>query len=272
MDTLFFRFLNLSPVEPVEWTSCFEGETARYLTLPSSEDSSFKFRFVLDAQLFLGLLFVNRPAMVPKTPCFRLASSLRFVTGEPFGSAGFSAILIVLTLDRRFDLVPRFFDSRKFANRSFSTTSKGPWSSLLESPSTGGRGGASVPVGIVCSEMECAGGIESEYGFEGPGTGFPISEDLRSDCPGGKTRAICEADWEGRMDERSEGASPGSGRGLEATGNLGECGGETRIGGETRRDRLVVVAHNGRLSWRPDSPTLSNPPCPSHPKSTRNSP
>ena len=32
------------------------------------------------------------------------------------------------------------------------------------------------------------------------------------------------------MDERSEGASPGSGRDLEVTGNPGECGGETRAG------------------------------------------
>ena len=182
MDALFFRFFNLSPVEPVEWTSCFKGETARYLTLSSSEDSSFKFRSVLGAELFLGLVFVNKPAMVPKTPCFRFTSfSLRFITGEPFGSTGFSAILIVLILDRRFDLVSRFFDSRKFANRSFSTTSKGPWSSLLESSSAEGRGGASVPVGIVCSEMECAGGIESEYGWEGPGTEFPMSEYLRSE-------------------------------------------------------------------------------------------
>lgn len=85
-------------------------------------------------------------------------------------------------------------------------------------------------VGIVCSEMECAGGIASEYGLEGPGTELPISEDLKSDCPGGRIRAICEADWEGRMDESSEVASPGSGRGLDVAENLGECGGETRVG------------------------------------------
>ena len=126
MDVLFFRFFNLSLVKPVGKTSRFEGEMARYLTLPSSEDSFFKFRFVFGTKLFLGLLFVNKPAIVPKTPCFRFVSSLCFTAGEPFGSAGFSAILIVLTLDRRFDLVPRFLDSRKFVNRSFSTISKGP--------------------------------------------------------------------------------------------------------------------------------------------------
>ena len=80
--------------------------------LSSSEDSPFGFRFALEVQLFLGLVFVNRPAMVPKTPCFRLPSlSLYFITGEPFGSTGCSAILIMLISDRRFDLVFRFFGS-----------------------------------------------------------------------------------------------------------------------------------------------------------------
>lgn len=78
----------------------------------------------------------------------------------------------------------------------------------------------------------------SEYGREGPGTGCSISEDLRSGCPGGSTRAICDAEWEGRMDERSEGASPMSGRGLDVTGNLGECGGETRVRVEMGRNRI----------------------------------
>ena len=129
VDALFLlRFFNLSPVEPAECNSCFGGEIARYLTLSSSEDSPFTFRSVLDVQFFFGLLFANKPAMVPKTPCFRCPSfsPLCFVTGEPFGSASFSAICIVLTSDRRFDLVLRFFGSCEFANRSFSTTSKGP--------------------------------------------------------------------------------------------------------------------------------------------------
>ena len=118
--------------------------------LSSSEDSFFTLRLFLEVQPFLGLLFVNKPAMVPKTPCFRLPSfSLYFVTGEPFGSAGCSAILITLISDRRFVLVFRFFVSCGLANRSFSTTSKGPWSSLLESPSAEGGGGGSALVGIV---------------------------------------------------------------------------------------------------------------------------
>lgn len=139
MDALFFlRFFNLSLAEPGRWPSRFEGETARYLMLSSSE-SPLKFRSVLDAQPFLGLLFVNKPAIVPRTPCFRFPSLsvLCFVTGEPFGSAGFSAILIVPTSGGRFDLVFRFFGSRVFVNRSFSTTAKGPWSSLLESSAGG---------------------------------------------------------------------------------------------------------------------------------------
>lgn len=103
-------------------------------------------------------------------------------------------------------------------------------------------------VGIVCSEMECAGGIASEYGCESPGIECPISEDLRSGCPGGNARAICEADWEGRIDDRSEGASPWSGRGLAAVGNLGECGGETRIGVGTGRDEMMSITHDGHLS------------------------
>ena len=217
---------------------------------------------------------MNKPAIVPNTPCFRLLSfsPLCFVTGEPFGSAGFPAILTVLASDRRFDLVLRLLDTCEFESRSFSTTSKGPCSSLLEPSSTEDKGGASVPVGIACSEMECAGGIASEYDCESPGIECPVSEDLRSDCPDGSTRAICEAEWEGRMDERSEGASPGSGKDLEVAGNLGECGGETRIGVETGRDEVASVTHDGHLSWYPNSPTLSNPPCPSRPKTTRNSP
>ena len=128
MEALFFlRFFNLSTPNPVEWASCFEG-MARYLMLSSSEDSPFKCRSVLDVQLFLGLVFANKPAMVPRTECFRFPSfsPLYFVTGEPFGSADFSAILIAPTSGRRFDLVFRIFGSRKFVNRSFSTTSKVP--------------------------------------------------------------------------------------------------------------------------------------------------
>jgi hypothetical protein len=179
VDALFFlRFFNLS------------------LTLSSSEESSFKFRPVLDVQPFLGLLLVNKPAMVPKTLCFRLPSfaGLYFVTGEPFGSGGFSPILIVLTSGRRFGLVFRFVGSGTFVNRSFSTTSTVLWSSLLESSWAWGLWGSSVPDGIVWSEIECAGGMESEYGCEGPETECPASEDLRSDCPCGGTRAICEAE------------------------------------------------------------------------------
>ena len=85
--------------------------------------------------------------------------------------------------------------------------------------------------------MECAGGIVSGYDCEGPEIVCPVSEDLRSHCPGESTRPICDAEWEGRMDERSEGASPGSGRDLNATGNLGECGGETRARVEARRSQ-----------------------------------
>lgn len=129
MDALFFlRFFNRSRPEPAEWASCFEGDIGRYLTLSSSEDSPFKFRSALDVQFFFGLLFVNKPAIVPNTPCFLFPSfsHLCFVTGEPFGSAGFSPILIVLTSGRRVDLVFRSFGSREFANRSFSITSRGP--------------------------------------------------------------------------------------------------------------------------------------------------
>lgn len=251
MDALFFlRFFSLSLAEPGRWPSRFEGETARYLMLPSSDESLLKFRFVLDAQPFLGLLFVNKPAIVPRTPCFRFPSlsGLCFVTGEPFGSAGFSVILIVLTSGRRFGLVFRFFGSSVGVNRSFSTTAKGPWSSLLESSSAGGWEGASVPVGIVWSEMECAGGIASEYGCRGLGMGCPASEVLRSDCPGGSTRAIWEAEWEGRMEERSECSSPGSGKGLDAGRNIGEFGGETRPAVEMDVIKPIIATHSGRLS------------------------
>ena len=83
--------------------------------------------------------------------------------------------------------------------------------------------------------MECAGGISSEYGCKGPEIGFPASEDLRSDCAGRGTRPICDAEWEGRMDERSEGASPGLGRGLNAGWSLGECSGEAGASVQTRQ-------------------------------------
>jgi len=92
-----------------------------------------------------------------------------------------------------------------------------------------------VPVGIVWSEIECAGGISSEYGCGGPGIGCPVSEDLRSDSAGGSAKPICDADWEGRMDESSEGASPGLGRGLDTGVSLGECSGEAGASAETRR-------------------------------------
>lgn len=102
-----------------------------------------------------------------------------------------------------------------------------------------------MPVGIVWSEMECAGGISNEYGCEGPGIGCPVSEDLRSDCAGGSVRPICDAEWEGRMDESSEGASPGLGRGLDVGGSLGESSGEARTSIETRRKWIGYRTHSG---------------------------